>query len=51
MVLEKYRKNISVVFLAYNEGENIEICVLIAYHILKEIVSDFEIIVLNEGST
>jgi len=48
--LEKFDKEISVIFPAYNEEENIEVCVLIAYHILKELVKDFEIVIINDGS-
>jgi glycosyltransferase involved in cell wall biosynthesis len=49
--MKRFNKNISVVFPAYNEEENIEVCVLIAHCILKEIVDDFEIIIVNDGST
>ncbi len=48
--MEKFNKDISVVFPAYNEEENIEICILIAYYILKELVRNFEIIIVNDGS-
>jgi len=49
--MRRFDKDISIVFPAYNEEENIEICILVAYHILKELVRDFEIIVVNDGST
>ncbi len=48
--MEKFQKDISVVFPAYNEEENIEVCVLVAYHILKELVRNFEIVIVNDGS-
>ncbi|MGE5197618.1 MAG: glycosyltransferase family 2 protein, partial [Deltaproteobacteria bacterium] len=49
--MKRFDKAISVVFPAYNEEENIEICVLLAHCILKELVRDFEIIVVDDGST
>ena len=49
--MRKFDKAISIIFPAYNEEENIEICILVAYYILKELVRDFEIIVVNDGST
>lgn len=49
--MEKFDKDISVIFPAYNEEENIEICVIIARAILKELVRNFEIIIVNDGST
>lgn len=49
--MDKAVKDVSVIFPTYNEEENIEVCVLVAYHILKELVRDFEIIIVNDGST
>ena len=49
--MQRFNKTISVVFPAYNEEENIEICILVAHCILKELVRDFEIIVVDDGST
>lgn len=49
--MQRFNKNISVIFPAHNEEENIEICILTAHCILKELVNDFEIIVINDGST
>ena len=49
--MERFNKDISVVFPAYNEAENIEVCVLVAHCLLKELVRNFEIIIVNDGST
>ena len=49
--MQRFNKDISVIFPAYNEEDNIEVCVLTAYCILKELVRDFEIIIVNDGST
>jgi glycosyltransferase involved in cell wall biosynthesis len=49
--MEKFNEDVSVIFPAHNEEENIELCVLTAHCILKELVRDFEIIVVNDGST
>jgi glycosyltransferase involved in cell wall biosynthesis len=49
--MNKFDKNISVVFPVYNEEENIEFCIIVAYAILKELVKNFEIIVVDDGST
>jgi len=49
--MERFNKDISVVFPAFNEEQNLEICVIIARAILKELVRDFEIIIVNDGST
>lgn len=49
--MKKFEKKISVIFPAYNEEANIEPCVLDAYNVLKQLVSAFEIIVINDGST
>ena len=49
--MKKFNKNVSVVFPAYNEQDNIEMCVLAAVSILQEIVVNFEIIIVNDGST
>lgn len=49
--MEKFNKDISVIFPAYNEQENIEICIIVANAILKGLVRDFEIIVVDDGST
>lgn len=46
-----FNKNISVIFPAYNEEDNIEVCVIIARAVLKELVEDFEIIIIDDGST
>jgi len=45
-----FDKDISVVFPAYNEKNNIEICILLARTILKELVNNFEIIIVDDGS-
>ena len=44
-------KKVSVVFPAYNEEESIESCVVNAYNALSKIAEDFEIIVVNDGSS
>lgn len=49
--MNKFDKDISVIFPTYNEEENIEVCVIIAYAVLKELVRNFEIIVVDDGST
>lgn len=49
--MEKFDKDISVIFPAYNEEKNIEACVLVAQCLLKELVRNFEIIIINDGST
>jgi len=49
--MEHFAKDISVVFPAYNEEENIEICIIIARAVLKELVNNFEIIIVDDGST
>lgn len=46
-----FNKSVSVVFPAYKEAENIEKCVLNAHSILTRLVKDFEIIVVDDGST
>lgn len=51
MKQKKIQKNISVIFPAYNEEENIERCVEKARHVLNKLVENFEIIVVNDGST
>ncbi|MCM8784147.1 MAG: glycosyltransferase family 2 protein [Candidatus Omnitrophica bacterium] len=43
-------RNISVFFPAYNEEKNIEKVVLSTLDFLKEITSDYEIIIVNDGS-
>lgn len=48
--MKRFIKDISVVFPAYNEEESIEICVVVARAILKELVNNFEIIVVDDGS-
>jgi len=48
--MERFDKEVSVIFPAYNEEENIEVCILTAHCILKELVRDFEIIIVNDGS-
>ncbi len=49
--MERFNKDISVVFPAFSEEQNLEICVVIARAILKELVMNFEIIIVNDGST
>lgn len=49
--MERFNKDISVVFPAYNEEENIEVCVIMARTILKEVVNNFEIIIVDDGSS
>lgn len=49
--MQRFEKDVSVVFPAYNEEKNIEACVLVAYCLLREIVRNFEIILVNDGST
>lgn len=51
MELRKFQKNISVIFPAYNEGENIVKCVEDANSVLQKLVENFEIIVVDDGST
>ena len=46
-----FNKSISVVIPAYNEGENIKSAVMSAYGFLRANFSDFEIIVVDDGST
>ncbi len=48
--MKKFDKNISVVFPAYNEEENIEVCIIIARAVLKELVNNFESIMVDDGS-
>jgi len=43
-------KNISIFFPAYNEAENIKETVLKAKKVIEPIFSDFEIIIVNDGS-
>lgn len=45
------KKSISIFLPAYNEEENIKEAVLEAEKILKSITDDYEIIVVNDGST
>jgi glycosyltransferase involved in cell wall biosynthesis len=40
-----------VVFPAYNEEANIEACVIVADALLKEVVIDYEVIVVDDGSS
>ena len=47
----RIEKDISVIFPAYNEEENIEVCVLVAHCILNELMWNFEIIIVDDGST
>ena len=48
---EKWRGGLSVVLPAFNEVENIRFSVLVAHAILVELVEEFEIIVVSDGST
>lgn len=48
---EKWRGGLSVVIPAYNEIESIRFSVLTAHAILSELVEEFEIIVVSDGST
>ena len=47
---EKWQGGLSVVLPAYNEIENIRFSVLTAHAILDELVEEFEIIVVSDGS-
>lgn len=49
--MKKFNKKISVIFPAYNEEMNIEPSVIIADALLREMVIDYEIIVVDDGST
>jgi len=49
--MERINKEVSVVFPAFNERESIEACILVAHCALKEMVKNFEIIIVNDGST
>ena len=49
--MRKFNAKVSVIFPAYNEEENIEIVVLTSHCLLGEMVDDFEIIIVNDGST
>lgn len=49
--VEKFDKDISVVLPAYNEEESLESCVNAYYPILEKMVRDFEIILVNDGSS
>lgn len=49
--MKHYDKKVSIIFPAYDEEENIELCVIVAHAILREMVRDFEIIVVDDGST
>jgi glycosyltransferase involved in cell wall biosynthesis len=49
--MRRYPHNVSVVFPAKNEGSNIEPCVLVADALLRELVNEYEIIVVDDGST
>ncbi|MHC4122707.1 MAG: glycosyltransferase family 2 protein [Planctomycetota bacterium] len=46
----KFEKDISVIFPAYNEEQNIATCITAAHRILSELVKDFEIIIVDDGS-
>ena len=48
---EKWRGGLSVVIPAFNEIENIRFSVLTAHAILDDLVEEFEIIVVSDGST
>ena len=43
--------SLSVTIPAYNEEENIKNAIEEAYHFLKKLKRDFEIVVINDGST
>ena len=45
-----YPYSLSVIFPAYNEAENIHTTITSALSVLPSLVSDFEIIVINDGS-
>jgi len=49
--MRKFNAKVSVIFPAYNEEENIELVVLTSHCLLREMVDDFEIIIVNDGST
>lgn len=49
--MSKFNLSISVILPAYNEEENIESVVLDAISVLNNLVSDYEIIIVNDGST
>lgn len=50
-MLTKYDKKLSIVFPAYNEEDNIAQCVMLADCALSAILKDYEIIVVNDGSS
>lgn len=47
----KFMENLSVILPAYNEEENIARYVITAESLLGELVDNFEIIIINDGST
>lgn len=49
--MRQYPYDVSVVFPAKNEEHNIEPCVLVADALLRALVRDYEIIVVDDGST
>lgn len=49
--MRRFNKKVSVIFPAYNEAENIEVCVIVAHAILREMVDEFEVIVVDDGSS
>jgi len=48
--MKKFSKDVSVIFPAYNEEDNIELCVTRAQDALKVMLKSFEIIIVNDGS-
>src|SRR3954462_9617520 len=49
--MRQYRHDVSVIFPAKNEERNIEPCVIVADALLRELVHDYEIIVVDDGRT
>ncbi len=51
MTMRRYPFNVSVIFPAHDEAANIEACVIVANAFLAELVADYEIIVVDDGSS
>ena len=49
--MRRYPVNVSVIFPARDEAGNIEACVIVANAFLAELVADYEIIVVDDGSS